>query len=198
MNQHHINIFYTGFASLMASNGLISNSMTGIIGSMLVSPYSNTIIQIGSGLEENRLDTTAITHLIIYMTMSIAIGFMYYKLYSNIEHDEDLSVSFHDNEQLESMTYGRYGTYLSTTIYAIFVGSVIRFMMKTGHNISANIGCAIGISLLPAMAKTGIYLAKCNYEKSYNSCRVTLFNILGFLIGFYSIGKLAESHILSN
>lgn len=189
MNNSGSDIFYTIIASLMASNGLISNSMTGIIGSMLVSPYSNPIIQIGKGIDDGIIDLTSITHLVIYMIISITIGFVYYKLYSYIEKDEDWSAS-EDNEILESLTYGRYGTYLTTTIYAILVGFVIRFMIEKGQNDSALIGCAIGISLLPAMTKTGIYIAKGDYIKSYNSCRITLFNILGFLIGYYSIGKV--------
>ena len=166
-----------GIASILASNALISNSTAGVIGSMLISPYLEPV--------KLFLDTKHPSHLLnLGVLILIVVGYVYHIIYATyFEKNEHLTVSNHDQSEMESRTDGRIGTYINAFIYAFFAGVVLR-LNKHSKEITNIIGIGIGASLLPPVVNCGLHFSKNEYEKGVNSLKLSIVNIIAIIVGY--------------
>ena len=67
MSTFNMDSIYTILASIMSANGLISNNITGVIGSMLVSPYGNPLISVAKDLTNGFVNINEVGKLSAYI-----------------------------------------------------------------------------------------------------------------------------------
>ncbi len=160
------NLWVLGFAMIMACVGLITNSMTAVIGAMLISPLMGPVIGFSFGLAINNkhLKIQGIHNFIVMTTVSLAAAFIFFLLNP-----------FKENT-------GLLNTYMQPTIFDImlaFFGGMAGFIgivKKDGTKIIA--GVAVATACMPPLCTTAFGLAHANWTMALGGFYFYLVNSL--------------------
>lgn len=182
-------IIYTILASIMASIGLDTNNLTALIGSMLVSPLSNPIINIMNNepIQKN------ILLLLIYIIICISIGIIYHKFVYTLIKD------FKITDEMKSRGINKKFDYIYDIMYAIIAGICIymgsNILNRQVNNMPVLIGVSIGISILPSFVNSGIMFSSGNYSNGVYSSILGLIYLIG-LMGGIKIAVTGNNYLL--
>lgn len=187
----------TIFASILAANGLLSNNIPAIIGSMLISPYLAIIANISKNLYNKKIVIHEYVVLGISISISLIVGILYYMLQTNITPSYTYEITTGREEMISRANLNRQH-YISTFIYAITCGLIFNIVncnnrYNESTKIIINTGLAIGVSLLPPVVNSGLFLVENNKEYALNSLLLSGTTMGGVIIGIVSamyIGKL--------
>lgn len=195
------NFILTILASILAANGLITNSVTGIICSMLVSPYLSVISEISVKLFNSVVSKFSIISIFniikhdvlvlnIYIGISMMIGLLYYLIQKNILGVEKIDI-IRENSEMVNRADLNYKEYISIFVFATISGITIGFI-SNNNNYSESVknivmsGIGIGVSLLPMVVNSGLYLIEDNRKYAFKSLSGGLLNIIGIIFGIIS------------
>lgn len=188
-----LDAIYTIFSSIISANGLISNSMATVIGSMLISPYLNPMNKFSQDYtSKGIINTNELIKIIIYFTISISIGYVYYSLYIKFFMSRDkLKVFERDHKIMEELADFKF---INIGICSFVIGAFLAFLTLKPYN-SYNIvmvGVNIAVSLLPTVVNAGIYLARKDLTKSFYSLMKIIINMIMIFVGFLFYYSLSQ------
>jgi uncharacterized hydrophobic protein (TIGR00271 family) len=152
---NHLTFNYLGFllcASLIAGTGLLGDSGTSVIASMLVSPMMGPILSIAFGITLNHGETirrgarNEIIAILMTFLVGIPFGICGFFAYS------------HDYRSNEMVSRGQLGNLIYGSIVAFASGIAVVLGITMG-GLSAIVGVAISASLLPPVVNSGICLS---------------------------------------
>ena len=196
MNSLKIDSILTLIASILASNGLVSGSGTSIIGSMLVSPLTNPLLEFAKNLSiDSYFNWYELGKLLLYIIMCIITGYIYFFIYYNIFYGNKLldTVRNQSFSEMIGRTDGRPGAFINTFIYAFLAGILLAFSyVNLEDNILVNVGVSIGTALLPPAVNCGALIAKKEYTNAAISLGMTGANVLGLVIGYIVYIKIQK------
>jgi hypothetical protein len=191
------NFILTTLASVLAANGLITNSVSGVIASMLVSPYLSVITKIASDLTT----LTFVSHDFIvlgsYMGISLLVGITYYVIQKNILGINKIDI-IRENSEMINRADLNIREFASIFIYAFIAGITIGFIKNNPFYsesgiMMVSVGIAIGVSLLPSMVNSGLYIIENNRGYAFNSMFNTVTTISGIILGIISHTKYTNA-----
>lgn len=173
-------------ASILAGFGISTNKLSAIIGSILISPLSEPIINIIN--DPNYVNSNDISTLCIYLCICTIIGLVFYFIYYGLMKQFEFTDIMSNYTQI---------TFFDAA-YAFIYGLILYYISQTNllnNQLQLVTKIMIGLSVLPYFVNTGILLASNikhnNYITLYKSKNnllmgiLYIFNILGGII----IGK---------
>ena len=172
---------YSLIAGVIASMGLLSNSMPAIIASMIISPLLGPIIKLVS---KDRTYNNIYNSLIIVITITmslIGIGFLIGYINNKTEYFHSESTKMKDLLYLDNKKDNV--KLLSEFVIALFVAIGLPLSIEY-NNIMLLTAFNIAPSITPPLANAGLYLA--NYLKYGNSDHYKAF-IKGILLALVHI-----------
>ncbi len=159
------------FSILMASFGLMTNSVAVIIGSMLIAPVLYPVIGIGMGLimYDLKLTLRSLTTLGKSLAIAILASFLIGLFWSN-------SFYLSNSEITERITPS-----LIHAVIAIIAGLAGTYALVR-PNLNVNLpAVAISVSLVPPIAVTGLGISKFDWPTVTGSLGLFLVNALGII-----------------
>lgn len=189
-NGNHLTFDYIAMitvASIIAGSGLLSDSPTSVIASMLVSPLMGPILSITFGLATNDMSiiSRGVKNEVIGVIICFVVGTIM-GLMSGLYHDCDFS-----SQEIESRgSVG--GLPVGFVVAAASAVGVVIAVSQGG--ISALVGTAISASLLPPIVNCGVCLAisavvetRCSSDTAHAYLGFGLVSFLLWLINFVTI-----------
>lgn len=181
------NIMLTTFASILAANGLITNSVSGVICSMLVSPYLSIIVKIADNVYNGLYIHHDFVVLATYMTISLVTGIIYYLVQRNILGIDKSEIVVDKSEMFNRADINWKG-FTSIFIYAMICGATLSFISNNPYYSESSktiiqTGIGIGVALLPSMVNSGLFIIENNQSFAFYSMMNTIFNIVGIITG---------------
>ncbi|NCN52356.1 TIGR00341 family protein [Candidatus Parcubacteria bacterium] len=179
----NFDFFYlTGLSVIMATLGLLLDSASIIIGSMLIAPLMYPILGVALGLVMSngkilkRSFSTLLKALGIGLILSCAAAFFF--------GQEGMYHSFEILNRTEP-------TYLHLLV-AVAAGAAVAFALAQPEWSEAIPGIAISVALIPPLATIGIGIAALDFAIIKGSSVILLLNLLGI------IGSAAASFMMMN
>ncbi|MCY3413681.1 MAG: TIGR00341 family protein [Candidatus Heimdallarchaeota archaeon] len=173
-------------SAILASFGLLSNSVVIIIGAMIVAPLLGPVALTSLGIlvPGRGLFRKGITAEIVGILLTIAIGM----LIGFIIRIEDSDVNF------EMLSRAKDANALYTIIFAITSGLAAGLIISKGQSLSM-VGVAIAASLAPPAADIGLFLALFDFQNAMLAGLLLFLNLLAINAScslMFSIFRLAE------
>lgn len=190
------NLVLTTLASILAANGLITNSVSGVICSMLVSPYISAIVPIANDIFNGTLNLRNIGVLGSYVGVSLVVGIVYYLVQRNILGVDKIDVERQKSEMINRAELNR-REYASILVYAAVCGVILGFITgnptytESTRTIVA-VGVSIGVSLLPAVVNSGLFIIENNRYYALTSLMGMVTTVIGIILGM--LGYLYFNH----
>lgn len=164
--------FMVSLSILMATLGLITNSVVIVIGSMLIAPLLYPILSFSLGIVIAdrslmiRSLSTILRSSLYGIALSTATTFFF------VRYDTPLSA--------EILARGNYSlTYVAIAFIAGLAASYAYLKLDINENMA---GIAISVALIPPLAVIGIGLARLNWNLIQGSMILYLMNIFGILV----------------
>jgi uncharacterized membrane protein len=181
------NYFLTFLASILSTNGLIMNSTTGIICSMLLSPYISKIIEIAMGIYSGKIVSEPYVELLIYVGITLATSIFYYLIQFNVLNVKKTELE-PVNSEMTSRADLTFKDYISIFVYAMISGLTLGFVNNNKYftdqqKLISNIGIGIGVGLLPNVANSGIQIIEHKRLFSFHSFMNLMTNVVGIVVG---------------
>lgn len=186
--------YLTGLAMLMATFGLLIDSVAIVIGSMLIAPLLYPILGIALGLTMSNYGV--FNRSIITLGKSFGVGLLLSFLATLFLAEGDVTTSF------EIMNRTDVG--LLHFLIALIAGAAVSFTLGQSEWSESIPGIAISVALIPPMAVVGIGLATFNLTIATGAFVLLMVNILGIvfaamvtfsLMNLYEKQHIAESTI---
>lgn len=186
--------YLTGLAMLMATLGLLIDSVAIVIGSMLIAPLLYPILGIALGLVMSNYGV--FNRSMFTLAKSLGMGLLLSVLATLFLADGDVTSSF------EIMNRTEVG--LLHFLIALIAGAAVSFTLGQAEWSESVPGIAISVALIPPMAVVGIGVATLNLGVATGAFLMLLVNILGIvfaamvtfsLMNLYEKQHIAESTI---
>jgi hypothetical protein len=150
-------------SSILAAIGLDTGNSTAIIGSMLVSPLTRSLLNVTEHAENNKEYVIIFLQLLILCIISIVIGFIYYYMTLPIKSYKNKNKLEINNEILKRGKF-KGVDYIYDIVYGFVIGLCLYTAIKNSSNdfyyafISIIAGAGIGMAVLPAFVNSGLMM----------------------------------------
>lgn len=158
-------------STVIATYGVISDSVATVIGAMIIAPLMTPIMAIATALVMGRLDRA------FFSAITVSIGVVGSVIIAKII--TDVHIGFVDVET-NSQIMSRVTPNITDLYVAIASGAVAAFAMSRDDIIDSLPGAAIAIALVPPLAVVGVCLSVESYGEAFGA-------FLLFLTNFFSI-----------
>lgn len=160
-----------GLAILMATFGLLINSVAVVLGSILITPILYPVLSVSLGVVMS--DRTLISHSVVTLLKSVAMGVGLSAMATLFFASKYDSVTAEILSQAEpSLLY---------FAVAIISGIAISIALVRPHLSEALPGVAVSVVLIPPLAVIGIGIAKLDWNIVSGSSVLFLMNIIGVM-----------------
>ena len=170
-----------GLAILMATFGLLINSVVVVLGSILIAPILYPVLSVSLGMVMS--DNTLISHSVVTLLKSVAIG---------IGLSAVATLFF--TSKYDSVTTEILARAEPSLLYfavAIISGIAISIALVRPHLSEALPGVAVSVALIPPLAVIGIGIAKLDWDIISGSSALFLLNVIGIVFaGMFSFWLL--------
>ena len=183
-----------GLSVLMATFGLLINSVAIVIGSMLIAPilYPVLSLSLGMVMSDNMLISRSLFTLVKSVAVGIAVAFTATLFFSSRYEDTTIEILARTDPSL---------LYFAV---ALISGVAISFALVRPHLSEALPGVAVSVALIPPLSVIGIGLAKFDWSIISGSTVLFIMNIIGIvfasmvsfsLLNLYVKRKVADTAI---
>lgn len=174
----------TILSTLMASLGLLINSSSVIIGSMLIAPILSPVLSLALGfsMSDNKILSRSFFTIVKSVAYSIFAAAILTTFFS---HEFQLTSEIMARTE-PSLIYG------TIAILAGFAATLAQIKPQLGQKLP---GVAISVALIPPLAVTGIGIAQFNWFIISQSLGLFLINILGILFASMITFSLMNMYI---
>lgn len=179
-------------AILIALGAIFTDSIPGIIASMIVAPLAYPVLLLGLGMAARSLELIGRAVAMLILPSCVALGISIGLTWAfGSERVHDANISFTSNHEI-------------AVVVAIVSGVIAAYGLVRPKVSSAITGVAIAVSLMPPLVATGVSLAPGGGESLPGSFRLFLLNILGISIAsclvfmMFGMGKSYRSLATKN
>lgn len=172
---------YLLLANTVALSGLVANSSTMLIGSMLLAPFLAPVISMNNHKSvENVLKMVFVLGLGV--ALSVGMGYGAVKLLNYNEETKEMK----DRAEWENQSRNTQLAYLTIPIV-----TGISFAIAYDHaDIIPMTGVGIAVSILPPLANAGIYLGQGKKEEAKKSLKLGMLNLTLVLVSYTLVRQL--------
>lgn len=160
-----------GLSVLMATFGLLINSVAIVIGSMLIAPilYPVLSLSLGMVMSDHKLISRSLFTIAKFVAVSIAVAFTATLFFS----------SRYDDATIEILT--RTDPSLLYFVVSLVSGIAISFALVRPQLSEALPGVAVSVALIPPLSVIGIGLAKFDWSIISGSTILFMMNVIGIV-----------------
>jgi len=173
------------FSVLMATFGLLINSSTVIIGSMLIAPILYPILGISMGIVMSDFSLVSKSLNTLLKAIFLVVGAAFLTTLLFLSQIQGLTEEI-IKQTKPSLLYGAVG------VISGFAASFALVKPKLSETLP---GVAVSVALLPPLAVMGIGLAQANLEIAINSLLLFIINALGVIFTAVIVFSLMNFYI---
>ena len=164
----------------MATVGLIQNSVTAVIGSMLIAPMLYPIVgtAMGMAIGDGKLSLRSIRTVVISVILSLGSA-LFLTLFISLFMEIDVL----NNAQLME----RVSLNTLHILVAIIAGVAGSFALVKAEISESLPGTAIAVALMPPLATTGVMLALGKFAFAFSAFRLFLINMGGIIMAAVAV-----------
>ncbi|MCA9363153.1 DUF389 domain-containing protein [Candidatus Kaiserbacteria bacterium] len=166
--------YLIGLSTLMATLGLLLDSGSIVIGSMLIAPLMYPILGVSMGLVMMGDNVTLLTRAVNTLVKSLGAGLILSVLAAFFFGDETMYMS----AEVLSRTEPTYHHLL----VAIVAGAAVAYMLAKPEWGDALPGVAIAVALIPPLATIGIGIAAVSAFIIKGATMILLLNLIGIIV----------------
>ncbi len=173
------------FSVLMATFGLLINSSTVIIGSMLIAPILYPILGLSMGIVMSDFSLVSKSLNTLLKAVFLVVGAAFLTTLLFLSQIQGLTEEI-IKQTKPSLLYGAVG------VISGFAASFALVKPKLNETLP---GVAVSVALLPPLAVIGIGLAQANLEIAINSLLLFIINVLGVVFTAVIVFSLMNFYI---
>jgi uncharacterized hydrophobic protein (TIGR00271 family) len=162
--------YFTALSTLMATFGLLENSVAIVIGSMLIAPVLYPILGLSLGLVMSDISVWRRSFGTLVKALLIGLSFSF-----------SAAILFSESTEAGSEILLRTETTIVSFMIAVVAGLAVTYALAQPEWSETLPGVAISVALIPPLATVGIGLAWFNIEIITGSSLLLAFNIFGIV-----------------
>lgn len=165
--------YLIGLSTLMATLGLLLDSGSIVIGSMLIAPLMYPVLGVALGLVMMGTKTNVLQRALSTLTKSLAVGLVLSVLAALLFGND----AMYGTAEVMARTMP---THLHLLV-AVTAGAAVSYMLARPEWGDALPGVAIAVALLPPLATMGIGIAALDLEILRGATMILILNLLGII-----------------
>lgn len=165
--------YLIGLSTLMATLGLLMNSGSIVIGSMLIAPLMYPILGVALGLVMMGEDIGLLERALNTLTKSLAVGLLLSVVAAFLFGDADM----YESAEVLARTAPSY----LHLLVALVAGAAVAYMLAKPEWGDALPGVAIAVALVPPLATVGIGIAAGSAFIIKGAAMILLLNLFGII-----------------